>query len=218
MTITPDSVKQLLNSQDLGDRLKSVNLLRQLEPEIAFELAQIAVNDSNPRVRYSAVSLFDTLGNVDRNVSLNILRDRLLNDPEFDVQAAAADALGALQFKEAFDDLVQVYQSTSEWLLQFSIISILGLINDERAFDILVKALDSENGLVQTAAISSLGDLGDERAIEKLAPFVDHSDWQLRYRLTQTLTQLGGKDARNLLEKLANDPFEQVAKEAKAGL
>ena len=218
MTITPDSVKQLLNSEDLGDRLKSVNLMRQLEPEIAFELAQIAANDSNPRVRYSAVSLFDTLGNVDRNVSLNILRDRLLNDPEFDVQAAAADALGALQFKEAFDDLVQVYQSTSEWLLQFSIISILGLINDERCFDILIKALDSDNGLVQTAAIASLGDLGDQRAMEKLALFVDHSDWQLRYRLAQTLTQLGGKDARNLLEKLANDSFEQVAKEAQAGL
>ncbi len=218
MTITPDSVKQLLNSEDLGDRLKSVNLMRQLEPEIAFELAQIAANDSNPRVRYSAVSLFDTLGNVDRNISLNILRDRLLNDTEFDVQAAAADALGGLQFKEAFDDLVQVYQSTSEWLLQFSIISILGLIGDERGFDVLIKALDSDNGLVQTAAISSLGDLGDQRAIEKLALFVDHDDWQLRYRLAQTLTRLGGNEGRSLLEKLANDSFEQVAIEAKAGL
>ena len=36
MSITPDSVKDLLDSEDLGKRLKAVNQIRQLEPKIAL--------------------------------------------------------------------------------------------------------------------------------------------------------------------------------------
>ncbi|PLZ80106.1 phycocyanin alpha phycocyanobilin lyase, partial [Fischerella thermalis WC217] len=55
MSVNPESVKQLLVSEDLGDRLRAVNQIRQLEPTIGFELIQNAINDSNSRVRYSAV-------------------------------------------------------------------------------------------------------------------------------------------------------------------
>ncbi len=87
MSITPESVKQLLSSADLSDRLRAVNQIRQLEPAIGFELIQSAMSDSNSRVRYSAVSQMDTLGTQDLDLSLNLLRD-LLKDPEPDVQAA----------------------------------------------------------------------------------------------------------------------------------
>ena len=217
MSVTPESVKQMLSSQDLGDRLRAVNQARDLEPATAFELIQIAMGDSNSRVRYSAVSQTDTLGNQNLQLSLDLLRS-LLNDPEPDVQAAAADCLGALKLHDAFDDLQQLYNTTPEWLVQFSIIATLGELGDPRAFELLKQALSSENELVQTAAISSLGELGDIQAIPLLAPFASNSDWQIRYRVVQALTHLGGAEAQSVLETLTDDKVEAVANEAKKSL
>jgi hypothetical protein len=50
MTITPESVQQLLTSEDYGDRLIGVNQLRQLDKSLAFELIEPLITDSNPRV------------------------------------------------------------------------------------------------------------------------------------------------------------------------
>lgn len=216
MNTTPESIKQMLSSEDLGDRLRAVNQIRELEDtKIAFELVQTAINDSNARVRYSAVSQMDTLGGQDLQTSLNILRDRLLNDPEPDVQAAAADCLGALKLTEAFVDLQQLYHNTNEWLVQFSIIATLGELGDPRSFELLKEALTSDNELVQTAAISSLGDLGDMQAIPLLVSSATNPDWQIRYRVVQALDKLGGAEAKSTLETLANDQVEAVAQEAK---
>ena len=218
MNITPESVKQLLSSEDLGDRLRAVNQVRQLEPVIGFELIQIAIGDSNSRVRYSAVSQMDTLGVQDLQLSLDILRDRLFNDPEVDVQAAAADCLGALKLQDAFEDLQQIYYTTPEWLVQFSIIATLGELGDPRAFELLKEALSSENELVQTAAISSLGELGNLEAIPLLVPYATNPDWQTRYRVAQALSRLGGAEGKAILETLANDEVEAVANEAQESL
>ncbi|HEY9668302.1 MAG TPA: HEAT repeat domain-containing protein, partial [Coleofasciculaceae cyanobacterium] len=126
MSVTRESVQELLSSEDFGQRISGVNQLRQLEPAIAFELIQPVVTDTNTRVRYAAVSQLDTLGTQDLQASLTMLRDRLLNDEEPDVQAAAADALGALKLTEAYEDMEQLYRRTPEWLVQFSIVATLG--------------------------------------------------------------------------------------------
>jgi HEAT repeat protein len=218
MSVTRESVQQLLSSEDFGKRISGVNQLRQLEPSVAFELIQPVVTDSNTRVRYAAVSQLDTLGGQDLQATLTMLRDRLLNDSEPDVQAAAADAIGALKLTEAYEDLQRLYHQTPEWLVQFSIIATLGELGDPRSFELLEEALNSDTGLVQTAAISSLGDLGDARAVPLLTPHATNSDWQVRYRLVQALTKLGGTEVRSVLETLANDEKEEVAKEAQAAL
>lgn len=218
MEITPESVATLINSEDYGDRLTGINQLRQLDPKEAFPLIEPRVNDTNVRVRYAAVSQMSSLGVVDRQKSLELLRDRLLNESEADVQAAAADALGGLKLTEALDDLIQVYRQTEEWLVEFSIIACLGEMGDERAYDLLVEALQSENNLVRTVAIGSLGELGDHRAVEALKPFVSDRDWQARSRLVQALSRLGGEQAQTLLQQLATDEVEQVATEAKKAL
>ncbi|MBD2384535.1 phycobilisome degradation protein NblB [Cylindrospermum sp. FACHB-282] len=217
MSITPESVKQLLSSEDLGDRLRAVNQIRDLESAIAFELLQLAMGDSNSRVRYSAVSQMDTLGTQNLELSLNLLR-ALLKDPEPDVQAAAADCLGALKLHAAFEDLQELYHTTPEWLVQFSIIATLGELGDPRGFALLKLALASDNELIQTAAISSLGELGNLEAIPLLLPFATNSDWQVRYRVVQALSRLGGADAKSILETLVNDEIEAIANEAKKSL
>lgn len=218
MSITPESVQELLSSEDFGQRLSGVNQLRQLEPAIAFKLIQTAVNDKSVRVRYAAVSQISTLGQQDPQTALELLRDRLLNDSEVDVQAAAADALGALKLTEAFDDLKAVYQSTSEWLIQFSIIAALGELGDPRSFELLEQALQSENELVKTVAVGSLGELGDARALPLLIPFASDSDWQIRHRVAQALGHFNNPEARTALELLAKDSMQTVAQQAQVHL
>ncbi|MBD2094636.1 HEAT repeat domain-containing protein [Trichocoleus sp. FACHB-591] len=218
MSITPESVQALLHSEDFGDRLRGVNQLRQLEPATAFELIQTAVADSSARVRYAAVSQLSSLGHHDLAQTATILRDRLHNDPEPDVQAAAADSLGALKLQDALEDLQQLYQQTPEWLVQFSIIAALGELGDPRGFELLETALTSENELVEMAAIGSLGELGDRRAIPLLVSYASHPDWQVRHRLVQALGRLGGAEAQSALTTLAQDQVPQVAQEAQETL
>lgn len=218
MNITPESVQQLLNSEDFGDRIRGINQLRHIDPKIAMDMVKPLVQDPNARIRYAAVSQFDTLGQQDPESILPILRDRLFNDSEFDVQAAAADAIGGLKLTSAYQDLEQVYHQTSEWLLQFSIVAALGELGDPRGFNLLQEALESNNSLLQTAAISAFGELGDSRAVALLVPFASNDDWQIRYRLAQALGHLGGEEARTTLEQLAKDSIEQVAQEATINL
>ncbi|MGJ3251559.1 MAG: phycobilisome degradation protein NblB [Elainellaceae cyanobacterium] len=218
MNVTPESVKELLDSDDFGQRLSAVNQMRYLAPAIAYDLVKKAVADPNPRVRYSAVSHLANVGHQDRETSLKILRDRLRTDSEADVRAAAADSIGALHLTEAYDDLQHLYHNTNEWLVQFSIIAALGELGDVRGFDLLQEALHSDIELVKTAAIGSLGELGDQRAVSVLLDYVDDDDWQVRYRLVQALGKFESDAVQSALTKLANDPLPQVAQEAKAHL
>lgn len=216
---TSESVRTLLESADFGDRIKGLNLLRQLDRATAFQLVRPCVTDENTRVRYAAVSQLDSLGPEDPDLALELLRDRLQNDSETDVRAAAAAALGALKLTAAFEDMQALYRQTSEWLLQFSIVAALGELGDPRSFDLLAEALASEADLVKTAAIGSLGDLGDPQAVPLLVPLARDTDWQLRFRTAQALGKFTGSDeARAALTELATDSVEQVATEAQRAL
>lgn len=209
-----ESIELLINSENKGDRIKALNLIRELEPTIAFSYIKQLVTDNNTRVRYAAVSQLATLGSQDLAESLIILRDRLVNDPEPDVQAAAADSIGALKLTDAFDDLQKLYETTPEWLVQFSIVAALGELGDPRGLELLKTALTNETSLVQTAAIGAIGELGNPHGVESLIPFVTNPDWQIRYQLARSLRNLGGALAAQSLAILATDAVEQVAKEA----
>ncbi|HEY9615869.1 MAG TPA: HEAT repeat domain-containing protein [Microcoleaceae cyanobacterium] len=217
MSITPESVRALLESPELGDRLRAVNQIRQLDPTIGFELIQIAINDRNPRVRYSGISQLASLGHQDPAQTITLLRTGM-QDSEPDVQAAAADSIGALRLTDAFDDLEQLYHRSNEWIVKFSIIAALGELGDPRAFNLLQEALQSGNELVQIVAIGSLGELGDARAVSLLVPLVDTPDWQIRYRVAQALSRFETPESRSALQTLANDRNEQIAREAQAAL
>jgi HEAT repeat protein len=218
MQPTTEEVKQLLISTDYGDRIRGVNQARYLPHEVSFDLLKISATDSNPRIRYAAVSQLAEVGRVNLQESGALLRNLLHNDSEADVKAAAADALAALHCEGAYDDLAQVLGNSPDWLLKMSIVAALGELGDPRAFDVLVEALDSGEALVQVSAIGALGELGDVRAVPFLAKFAADEDWQMRYRMVQALANLGGDEAQRTLATLVNDPVESIAQEAQAAL
>jgi HEAT repeat protein len=216
METTPESTAAQLASADYGERLSGLNSLRQIDPAAAFALIQPVLADPNVRVRYAAVSQLATLGTQDPQAALVVLRDRLLNDPEADVKAAAADALGALQLREAFPELNAAYHATTDWLIQFSIVAALGELGAPDGVELLTEALASPVELVQTTAITALGELGDPRAVELVLPFAQSEDWQVRYRVAQTLSRFSGEAVTAALAILAQDSEAAVAEAAAA--
>ncbi|PZO13407.1 MAG: phycocyanin alpha phycocyanobilin lyase [Leptolyngbya foveolarum] len=227
MPTDPDQVRQMLKAENFGDRIKAINQLRDLDPALAFELIQPLCDDPNTRVRYAAVSQISTLGEQDKPTALKVLTASL-GDPEPDVQAAAADALGALKLTESLDDLKELYGMTREWLVQMSIVASLGEMggatDDSRAFDLLKSALSSDNSLVRVSAIGALGELQDDRAIALLLPYVGSQDWQERHRVAQALGHFASteksthSEAHQALQKLAQDESDLVAETAKSHL
>ncbi|MGB3202714.1 MAG: HEAT repeat domain-containing protein [Nodosilinea sp.] len=211
MAITPDSVRELLHSDDYGDRLRAVNQLRELAPEAAFELVQLAANDGNARVRYAAISQISSLGQQDIATVEPLLLRSLTSDPEPDVQAAAADTIGGLKLKSAYPELAALYHSTEEWLVKFSIVAALGELGEPSAFGLLEEALSSDNDLIATAAIGALGELGDRRAVPLLLNYTNHPDWQVRHRLVQALAQFSEPEAQTALQQLTHDESDIVA-------
>ncbi len=204
----------MLDSENFGDRIKGINLLRNIDPAIAFNLITPLCSDTNTRVRYAAVSQVSSLGEQDKSAALEILKTAL-TDSEPDVQAAAADSLGALKLTEALDDLQVLYQNTPEWLVKMSIVACLGEMGDRTAFDLLQSAIASDNSLVSVSAIGALGELGDSRAIPLLLSYADSEDWQVRHRVAQALGAFKeNAEVSTALEKLSQDETEIVAETA----
>ena len=156
-----------------------------------------------------------SLGRQDLPLSLELLRLRWHNDPEMDVKAAAADSLGALQLKEAYDDLVTLYHSTDDWIIQMSIVAALSELGEPRAIELLEEAVKHDTEIIQTTAISALGELGDPKAIPWIEEFINHPEPQTRLRVAQALGHIGGDAVRPLLEQLASDADAQVSERAK---
>ncbi|MEO0854006.1 MAG: HEAT repeat domain-containing protein [Cyanobacteria bacterium J06648_11] len=219
MAANAEAIATRLKSEDLGDRLQAVNQVRALDAETALVLLSTAAQDDSARVRYAAISQIGTLSLNEPSEVLPLLRQALFSDPEVDVRAAAAAALGDLQQPEALPDLLQAYErEKGEWLIAFSVVAAMGQLGDARAYDTIVSALQGDEPLVQTVAAAALGDLGDPRAVEVLVPLIESEDWQLRYRTALSLSRLGGDVARSALETLANDEIEQVAEQSRAAL
>ena len=181
---------------------------------MGFDLIQIAAADGNARVRYAAISQIASLGHQDATEAESLLRKSLSTDPEPDVQAAAADAIGALGLSNAYQDLAAAYNATNEWLVKFSIVAALGELGNPAAFDLLKDAVNADNELIATAAIGALGELGDERALPILLTYVGDQDWQVRHRLVQALSHFQQPAAQDALQTLAQDESPIVAEAA----
>ncbi len=215
MSITRESVQTLLNSTDFGDRLRGVNQLRELDRAVSFEMVQPMVQDSNVRVRYAAMSQLSSLGHENPSRTLEMLRVGI-KDPEADVQAAAADCIGALHLVEAYPELKQLYISTSDWIVQMSIVATLGELGEPLAIEILESAINSGTELLIVSAIGALGELKDERAIAILEPFAQNPDSQIRYRVAQALAYFPNSiEAKAILSTMVNDSEALVSNYAK---
>lgn len=214
MSITPESAKALLTSDNFGERIQGINQLREIAAADAFELLPLVLNDRNERVRYAAVSLLSSVGQVDREQARELLQVAL-RDTESDVKAAAADSIAGLKLRECYSDLRELYQETTDWIIRFSIVAALGELGEPEGFEILEHAIQSGDVLLVPAAVGAMGDLGDPRAIPYLLPQVENADWQIRLRVLQALQCFDTPEAKAAIATLAQDTEPQIAEQAK---
>lgn len=188
-------VTQLLQSEDFLERIRGINRIDEL-PSISEKLSSlvpVATSDSNQQVRYAAISRLSNLdvsgmSKQEADTVLDAARYVLLNDKEPSCQSGAADLIAGLKLTDGFDDLVDAFNRTSDWMLKFSIAAGMGEMGDPKAFDFLTSILEDTDGgtdiLLTTAAIGALGELGDIRGLAVIEKFLNSDEVSIRERAT----------------------------------
>lgn len=192
MSGSEDSIESLLGSQSSLERIRGINRIDeygQFSDQVE-QLAHMSSEDGDNQVRYSAISRLasmkrECMSPDQVTLVLDCARKVLTTDREVSCQAGAADVITGLKLSEAFDDLIERYRTTTDWVLKFTILAGLGEMGDERSFDFLKRVIDNDGDgetLLLTAAIGSLGELGDKRGLPIIEKYLEHEDLPLRER------------------------------------
>jgi HEAT repeat protein len=206
-----------LQSPTVKDRvLAMIEIQKGLIPPLeVLPLIQLALADENTQVRGMAVYF---LGIQPTSENLSLLVPILTTDPDPNMRAIAAGALGYLEDRRAFEPLRYAFYEDDCWLVQFSAAVALGNLKDPQATTVLLEALDNEHGLMQEAAIAALGEIGAVETLPRLLQFVDAADWLLRKRLAEALGNLQSSQSQSALKFLKGDSNPLVAESARRSL
>lgn len=186
------SATEQLNSPDFLERVRGINRIDEIETtsDRISALIPLAIEDPNQQVRYAAISRISNfdhtkLSEDDSEKVLTAARYVLSNDKESSCQSGAADVIAGLKLNDGFDDLVDAFNRTSDWMLKFSIAAGLGEMGDPKAFDFLTAILGNSQGddfLLTAAAIGALGELGDRRGLPVVEKYLDNEDSSVKER------------------------------------
>lgn len=189
-----DDEEDLLASPDFVKRIRGVNGVRErytTASGVIGALMPLVANDSNPQVRYMAVSQVAGLdaGEISATDGEQVLETCLTmleKDTDPSCQAGAADAIAGLKLQDGFDKLVDTFNSTSDWMLRFTIAAGIGVMANPRSYEFLTAVLDSVepvgDELLLTATIGALADLGNVDALPLVDKYLDFPDKAVQER------------------------------------
>jgi len=123
-------------------------------------LARFAVEGQSERLRGYAVRL---LSHYKSEAALNVILDRIENDPSSLVVGWAAYAAVSNPTSRVVDTLSAVYDRSQDAAIRFSCTESLGMIGGEKAILTLRKALNDANPQVREMAKSHLEQLAERR-------------------------------------------------------
>lgn len=203
-----------LKSDDSSDRLLALVALRNLPTAEAFPLIKPMVFDDCLPVRSMAIRSLTSHPSTEA-VSLLV---QLLDDPNYEIRAGAAGALGYVGDHNTVQALSRVFWEDTEWLVRFSAAVSLGNLQNPRAYEVLLHGLDHSEVIVQQAAIAALGEIKAFDALDSLLHFVPSADWMIRQYLATALGNLPSPKSISALKYLAKDDHPQVAAAATLAL
>ena len=94
----------------------------------------------------------------------------------------------------------------------------MGNLRDQRAHDLLIEALDSQELVIQQAAIAALGEIGDLKAVDHILKFALSEDWLIRQNLAKALGNISTPKSISALKYLEKDTHPQVSQAASISL
>lgn len=201
---TDPAVRDQLVSKDFLERIRGINRIDEIATttDQIEALLPIATEDPNQQVRYAAICRMSNLDETKLSADetervLAACRFVLVNDSESQCQAGAADAIAGLKLTGGFEDLVNMFERTDDWMLKFSIAAGMGEMGDARAFGFLtgvLEKMDGSDALLLAAVIGALGELGDQRGVQVVEGYLENEDSAVRERANIAHRMLLGKE------------------------
>jgi len=169
-TKSPQAAHELMKTiQDPNPvtRRNSVFALRQLNSEAAMPLIFIAIEDSDPDVRKTAIRVIGELGIKDKE-AIPLITQILNKEPSHLVREAVVFfLLSKLDSEAAIMELLRLTQDPNPWV---TIIArqYLEKKNREIVINFLIKFLKNSENFIRISALHLLGELGNEIIIPNL--------------------------------------------------
>ncbi len=163
-----NAIRAVINS--LADeqpevRVQAAISLEELKPTEALGPLKAALHDQDPWVRTAAISSLS----VQSDANPEDLEDLLIGD-DLMMQASVVDALArmAATGKESALGILERIFDDGSVEARRSVCRILGKVDDNRAHDLIMKAIGDEDPTVRTFAAHALARRGGDQALEVL--------------------------------------------------
>lgn len=187
---------------------------------VSFEsLGLFATSDPDAQVRLNAVR---TLWEFENKSLVPTFINLLLSDPDVDVRASSATALGqyvylgeldelpARRLREIEDLLLQVTIGSEAEAVRKSALESLGYSSREEVPGLIEKAFASMDEDWRSSALFAMGRSGNETWNNQVLSMLEHQHPDLRMEAARAAGELEIKEAVQQLMELLEDPFEAV--------
>jgi len=144
-------------------------------------------------------------------------------DQPFEVRRRAIEALGYFAESSAAQELVDRAYNTDDIYMRESAVLAMGRSMQRQWFPYILRELQSPSPSLRYEAARAVGEIGEDgrELLPALLPLVDDEDTEIALAAIWALGQVGGADARRILQRIARSRDEvraQVAQDALAEL
>ncbi|MBI5575303.1 MAG: HEAT repeat domain-containing protein [Deltaproteobacteria bacterium] len=160
-------------------------ILKEIGKDAVPLLAPL-VKDKDEDVRKFAIDLIADAGARELEQALT---ERLSGDPNPNVRAAAAQALGKLGCREALPALIAALKDM-EWI-RFTALDALATLKDPAAVEPILSLLSDSSPATRCAAIEALGAIGSPRAGDALLASLGEAERDERAVYLKSILRLG---------------------------
>lgn len=194
----------LLREEEAYLRNTAILIIKEIghrAPELLYKL----LKDKDPDVRKFSL---DLMADIKKEFDASKIIP-LLKDPNSNVRAAAAHALGELGCKEAIPALVEGLKD-EEWVVFYVLQSLAQLKAEEAAEQIGEILLNTESALIKAEAIETLGKIGTEKVVEPLLKYFPVATRDEKQQIVKSLIRMGIiPDGQDLKEEILSIFKEQ---------
>ncbi len=166
----------------LGDahprvRARAVQALSRMgDPADLPPLVRPGLASSRPHVR---LGVCEALGLARQKAAVPLLLDRL-SDPDPDVRAGAAAALGGIGEASAAERLAATFRRYRDWPTRATVLEALARLAPEQAKPLLSEAAADASYQVRMLAAESMPRAGGNATFEALPALLNDPDWRVR--------------------------------------
>ncbi len=205
---------------------RRINLLSDLENLAESDsltnfdnIARYALDDTDPNVRVLAIRLLwecDDLALAERFITM------MQSDPDLQVQAAAASALGSYiyegeleeipqsVFDRIVDAVIEVYLSTPHSEVKRRALESLGFSSRDVVTDYIMQMYNSRRIEDLASALFAMGRSADDQYKTKVLPHIDHSSPLVQLEAVRAAGELELRESReDLMEMLDSSDLDE---------